>query len=492
MVHNPNYLWSLCVPGTRGTSRRTKKVNHSVSSGEKKKNKNVDRFTMQHFHLLLLTALTTFTSSSPELDRLYLDPSPYLNIISPISSATTTASSTVRRVRISPSQHLEWLKQRDTARQHLQHGDLDIAKQQFQSVIITKGQFLPSRVVAGLHLELGDTLFLMGDDDGCHHHFLEAQAFVPESYLPHFRLAKLSVHLGNFDEGIGHYKHALFFNNTHLMSLHNLGSLLFLQCKVEEAWHYLSVALHGSDHPELYQRVSLSLSEEEEEEEEVQLRSARALRNGKSNTALENFHYASSLTSHIMGVFEERGQERRSSSSSFVRVAGLFQNIEESSDTDRTEIVGYALSLLSHHLHGMGLYEEAMQIRTTLNAALAANGRAEKEEEEEEELSEEENGESRPKRLLQQQQQLGVTFLAQYAHAVPKLLDPVLLPSDIVLNEMWERRTWIASQLASVKRRRKLKGTLFVVGHRLRRVVSFVYVLILFLFVVVCLCLLPM
>ena len=214
------------------------------------------------FILLLITMPLLTFSNKAELDALYLDPKPYLSVRASPNTPTT------RRVVISPSRHLEWYQQRDAARQHVNNGDLDLAKQQFQSIILTKSVMLPARVVAGLHLELGDVYLLMGDEDQCRHHYLEAQAFVPQAYLPHVRLAKLSIQLGHFNTAIDHFKHALFFNHSHLVSLHDIGALLFIQCKVDEAWYYFDVAIHGTDHPEQYQRVSLVPTNAEEEDSE--------------------------------------------------------------------------------------------------------------------------------------------------------------------------------------------------------------------------------
>ena len=334
------------------------------------------------FILLLITMPLLTFSNKAELDALYLDPKPYLSVRASPNTPTT------RRVVISPSRHLEWYQQRDAARQHVNNGDLDLAKQQFQSIILTKSVMLPARVVAGLHLELGDVYLLMGDEDQCRHHYLEAQAFVPQAYLPHVRLAKLSIQLGHFNTAIDHFKHALFFNHSHLVSLHDIGALLFIQCKVDEAWYYFDVAIHGTDHPEQYQRVSLVPTNAEEEdsepggseeedsseedsneegaheqatEDESQVgggrknaapaggsssnrdqwqeqRQLRSLRNAKRNTPKTNYRHASWLTGHVLGLFDAKEEDR------FIvldeQIPIKLKEIEQCSNTDRTMILG--------------------------------------------------------------------------------------------------------------------------------------------------------
>ena len=421
---------------------------------------------------LLLTSSTPTPLLYPELDQLYLDPNPYLNVL---SSNLSTDEKPIK-IPIQPNLHLKWLKQRDTAREHAHKGHLDIAKQQFQSIIMTQGALLPARVVAGLHLELGDVLLLLGDDNACHHHYLEAQAFVPTSYLPHARLAKLSTHLGHFDTAIEHYKHALFFNHSHLISLHNIGSLLFIQCKVEEAWHYFDVAIHGSDRSEDYRRVSLTLITEDDDEDENEdenenmdedidgdvdvagdvdetgtengggrdgeSRKDRILRNKRQNKPDTNFYSAGWLTAHIMYVFEDK-DTARTEGFDLWQVVSKLKEVEQYSDFDRTMVISYTLNMVSYfHLHRMGLYEEAMNIWTTLHALEdAINGRRSK-------------GDGHNKHDITSTSLLGMTFLMQYANAVPQLLNSKdENDKSFVIEEIWERREWIHERFENARRK---------------------------------------
>jgi len=385
-----------------------------------------------------------------------LDPSPYLNVI---RAGPSTTAKPIRRVRITPNQRLEWLQQRDAARQHMQKGDLEFAKQQFQSIIMTKGALLPSRVVAGLHLELGDVLLLMGDDEQCRHHYLEAQAFVPQAYLPHARLAKLSIQLGHLDKAIEHYKHALFFNHSHLMSLHNIGSLLFIQCKVEEAWYYFDVAIHGSDRSEDYRRVSWvvpmhdgdddSTSDEDNEDADAggrdgEQRKDRLVRNKRRNTQQQNYEYSRWLTSHIMMVFVDAEKDREEHFQ-VKNMTELLKGIELSSDVDRSMVIGITLNSLSFHLDPMGLHGEALNIWTMLHA-----------------LGDESNGYHHSYEHTEQDDFTstslnGLAFLMEYANAVPQLLysnndeERAVSESGSVIDEMWERRKRIKERFDVAK-----------------------------------------
>ena len=400
------------------------------------------------FHLLLCINSVNLSLSSPssypELDQLYLDPDPYLNVLSSNSSTDRSI-----KIRIQPKQHFEWLKQRDAAREHAHNGHLDRAKQEFQSIIMTKGALLAARVVAGLHLELGDVLLLLGDDNACHHHYLEAQAFLPTSHLPHARLAKLSTHLGHFDTAIEHYKHALFFNHSHLISLHNIGSLLFIQCKVEEAWHYFDVAIHGSDHIEDYRRISLTLiTEDDNDVDETanesgggidgESRKNRIVRNRRRNIAGTNYHKSVWLVAHVMYVFKDKDKDRNDGFDKWEVVTKL-KDVEQYSDFDRIMVLKFALNMLSYfYLHPMSLYEESMNIWTTLHAL--------------------EDALSAKQTIVHKIHDittttlLSMTFLMQYANAVPQLLNSKNENDKaFVIEEIWERREWVKERFENAR-----------------------------------------
>ena len=60
-------------------------------------------------------------------------------------------------------------------------------------------------------------------------------------------MGMLSTRVGSFSEAMDHYKNGLFYNPTHCQTLHNLGSLLLMLLRFEEAQYYFDTAFSKVD-----------------------------------------------------------------------------------------------------------------------------------------------------------------------------------------------------------------------------------------------------
>ena len=146
--------------------------------------------------------------------------SAYLNVLPAEAGRDRNVMRTAKpkRVPVRPQGKLEWVTLRATARKFVKETNLELAKTQYETILQTKISGLPARTVASLHIELGNVYVKLGDEGAARYHFQEAQAFVPQHALPHIRMAQLDTQLGRFDEAVEHYKHALFFNNSHTLA----------------------------------------------------------------------------------------------------------------------------------------------------------------------------------------------------------------------------------------------------------------------------------
>ena len=187
-------------------------------------------------HQFFLSPISVFVSSQSAIGSFDNDGvSPSLNVARGAGGAISYT------VPVAANGRLRWIQHRAVARDYVLRGELERARLSYSSLLRTKTDSLRARSLSDLHLELGQVFHLLGDTDAAHHHYRRSQSYGPQSYQPQVRLAQLASSLGRVDDAIAHYAHALFFNNTHRLSLHNLGSLSFLSLNLENFQSFLSL-----------------------------------------------------------------------------------------------------------------------------------------------------------------------------------------------------------------------------------------------------------
>ncbi len=145
------------------------------------------------------------------------------------------------KIPISPKGRIAWVEDRKLARSLARAGNFYEARQQYM-YILRKYNSLRARSVHDIQLELGQLLVIIGNPGEAFRSFEEALAFQPESHLAHYHMGMLSTRVGSFHEAIDHYKNGLFYSPAHCQTLHNLGSLLLMMLRFEEAQYYFDTA----------------------------------------------------------------------------------------------------------------------------------------------------------------------------------------------------------------------------------------------------------
>jgi tetratricopeptide (TPR) repeat protein len=242
----------------------------------------------------------------------------------------------IKSTPVDLNSRLRWMKHRQEARTFVLRGQLEQARLSYKALLHTKIHSLRQRTIADLYLELGHVFFLLGDSDFARLHFEKAKSYRSQAYQPFVRLAQLEASLGHLDQAKKYFEHALFFNNTHGLSLISAGTLSFACGNIDEGFYWWNLAW-GNDDGNIEIDPTSTISWHE-----------KVILSKWMTTHLMNFVSYTPLTS-LDPIIYESDQIN-------------FNKIQNTIKTDKDWIVGHALHELAIRLQqaGLNVYSEAI------------------------------------------------------------------------------------------------------------------------------------
>eukprot|EP00949_MAST-11_sp_MAST-11-sp1_P002664 g2664.t1 len=219
-----------------------------------------------------------------------------------------------------------WIKQRSKARKLLRDGELARAVHLYEQIIRTHSG-LRDAALSVLHLEVGDILRTLGDSTAAMNYFKEAKALTPSSHRPFVHMSQVSIQLGELLSAIKHLNAALFYAPDDLVSLNNMGSLLYMIGQPDEGDLYFQrVAMMKELVPPSFEPMNWSLARD------------------------DGHHW---ITGHVLAAFDS------ATSIPNYNAIGHLRRFFELSEEHRRETKANSLFTLSEVLHDVGLYTES-------------------------------------------------------------------------------------------------------------------------------------